>query len=75
MIAYRTRLIDGFRIEHDWAPPSKPLRYPFGQMEVGESVFIPGKRGVDMGGPIWKHRPKKFSVRTEKMGVRVWRIA
>ena len=53
-------------------------KYPFGELEVGESFLIPGKRTVDISGTIGlarvKFRPWKFASRTVEGGVRVWRI-
>jgi hypothetical protein len=58
--------------------PGKFSKYPYGQMEVGESVFME----IDShsaSAASYRHRPKRFSVRqtTEngKHGTRVWRIA
>ena len=58
-------------------PPSKTL-YPFAQMEIGDSFFVPNKTTSSFSGTIANRRPKKFksSAVMEKgvKGVRVWRI-
>ena len=55
-------------------PLTKPRsRYPFREMEVGDSVFIPGVNVVNFSVP-----PRQFAKRTRVengvKGVRVWRI-
>ncbi|WP_074298642.1 hypothetical protein [Paraburkholderia phenazinium] len=55
--------------------------HPFGQMEVGDSVFIPVKPGRDV--PRIRHAAasygrdhgRKFTTREQSGGVRVWRVA
>ncbi len=61
--------------------PVKPRKYPFAEMEVGDSVFIPTAYSQLVGnaarGPCYA--PMKFTVRTvtenNVKGVRVWRVA
>jgi hypothetical protein len=54
-------------------------KYPWAEMEVGDSLFIPGKTAYSMGstpsGWAARHPPYKFLCRTVDGGVRVWRIA
>lgn len=56
----------------------RPPIYPFRDMDVGDSVFIP-EQGV--GGSAYlsamqhgRLNGKKFSGRTEDGGVRIWRV-
>ena len=57
-------------------PARENRKYPFKQMEIGESFFVPGKISSDLSTAIY--RPKKFTFRTTiesgVKGVRVWRI-
>ena len=58
-------------------PPVRRTKYPFGQMEVGDSVFIAddgGGRVIAAACEYGKRHNKKFSCRTVDGGVRVWRI-
>jgi hypothetical protein len=54
-------------------------KYPFSQMEIGDSIFIAGKRSSGVPSLFPRHGAKKFSVRTVTengvKGVRVWRDA
>ena len=58
-------------------PTHKGKKYPFGDMDVGDSFLVPGakvttlsvaKRDYERGG-------RKFICRTVDDGVRVWRVA
>ncbi len=53
-------------------------RYPFLEMEVGDSFFVPGFSSKDMSGSLTRvrklHPGWKFTTRTIDGGVRVWRI-
>lgn len=56
-------------------------KYPFKQMEVGDSFFVPGKTIQDLKGPLNYARCdcRRFTTRrvTENgiTGLRIWRIA
>mgnify|MGYP007088038871 CR=1 FL=1 len=55
-----------------------PPKYPFAQMEVGDSFFVPGKKTTDIGGAITYPAKKlgwTFRSRTVEGGVRIWRTA
>ena len=58
---------------------SKKSKYPFAELEIGDSFFVEGKTAGQFGGWRNYHRPKKFSERTViengVKGLRVWRIA
>jgi hypothetical protein len=50
--------------------------YPWHEMEVGDSFFVPGKTAVQMSSSarnVSLRLGKKFSCRTTPEGVRVWR--
>lgn len=54
-------------------------KYPFGQMEIGDSFFSPQLKANYMNGYVQRLKPRKFTVRTMVeggiKGIRVWRIA
>lgn len=55
-------------------------KYPFHDMAVGDSFFVPGKRTTDLSPSVTQFRNKyapesMFTTRAEPGGVRVWRIA
>ncbi len=58
-------------------------KYPFPEMEVGDSFFVPNKTTRDLCGTVagWtkRHPGAKFTSRTVREndidGVRVWRVA
>ena len=48
------------------------------QLEVGESIFVPGRKPADVSGFITWARVgnlKEFKSRTIEGGVRIWRIS
>ena len=53
-------------------------KYPFRDMEVGDSFFVRGASVIGLHGCARRHRPKRFTCRTlvenGVAGVRVWRI-
>ena len=57
----------------------RPPKHPFSRMEVGETVFIPGRTTLSLKGCINHLKPEKrfrFCVRVSggEPGVRVWRV-
>ena len=58
-------------------------RYPFSQMEVGDSFFVPVEADVELGllhhrvhscaSYMGKRLGRKFTTRSNETGVRVWR--
>jgi hypothetical protein len=58
--------------------PGRPAIYPFAELRVGESVFLPGKRAAKVSSSL-QHVVRKqgfrFTTRQEESGLRVWRIA
>lgn len=57
----------------------RPAIYPFPDMQVGDSVFIPGQKvgGGAYGSArsISRRLGFKFAARTVEGGIRIWRIA
>ncbi|MBB4039134.1 hypothetical protein GGR34_000769 [Microvirga flocculans] len=52
-------------------------RYPWGDMEVGDSIFIPNttsERIAPTAHDYGRRHKRKFSVRKVEGGVRVWRV-
>ena len=53
-------------------------KYPFNEMEVGDSIFIEGRKGSYTPGNAahnyGKNHGKKFTSRKENDGFRIWRI-
>lgn len=57
-------------------------KYPFRDLMVGDSIFLPGKEGDRMASAAWvfAHRNKQIGIRTRHVreggvdGVRVWRF-
>lgn len=70
-----------FKIEKNVPMPNglrtRGSRYPFPQMEVGDSFFAQGSRGTiaSAAHTYGKKHGFRFSSRTEGDGVRVWRVA
>lgn len=52
-------------------------KYPWAEMEVGDSFFVPGTRVTRLNGSkaYWERKlSTKYITRTKEGGVRVWRI-
>lgn len=49
--------------------------YPWCEMEVGDSFFVPGGKAKGAGQANQDYAPKRFASRKEDGGVRFWRIA
>lgn len=60
-------------------PRGRRSKYPFRDMEVGDSFFAPGSSVIGIHGCARRHRPMKFTCRSMVengvAGIRVWRIA
>ena len=67
-----------FKIEKGLPAPNTPanVRYPFGQMEVGDSFYCSEPKAV-RGSAIafGKRNAMRFASRREGGGVRIWRVA
>jgi hypothetical protein len=71
-------------IEKDVPRPKKgsgpPIRYPFAEMKLNESIFVPSgfasaNNAQSAAGQFMKrHKEFKFTCRKVDGGVRVWRI-
>jgi hypothetical protein len=60
------------------APVGKNHKYPWDNMEVGDSFFVEGATTTQMAGNITAQRRRlgwSFSQRKQNGGVRVWRVA
>ena len=71
-----------YEIEKDVPTPTgaqRTAKYPFGKMEVGDSVFVPSEKrlsGIHSCATYYglRHPPKKFTTRKVEGGYRIWRI-
>lgn len=71
---------DDFKIEKGVPIPGSRAKYPFVEMEIGDSFFV--EVGEDqrritsqrISGSSQNYGEKKFSVRTVKGGLRIWRV-
>jgi len=57
--------------------PAPRGKWPFHEMEVGDSFLIPAGREKAAKASAWTYGHKhgiRFTVRQEKKGVRIWRI-
>lgn len=65
-----------FKIEKGIRVPD-PVRYPWDELKVGDSFFVPGATAAKMGGSLSyqrrKHPDRKFTSCTVDGGVRIWR--
>ncbi len=63
------------------APRKTDLKYPFREMEIGDSIFVAcddSKSRVAMSRLVsaaYRFKPKKFATRTVEGGIRCWRTA
>lgn len=71
-----------YKIESGVPMPERVIRkkYPYEQLEVGQSFFVPCKKDaakmkqISIGSTAARHKPKRFTVSVVKDGVRCWRI-
>ena len=55
----------------------RPLVYPFGNMEIGDSVYVDGRKKASIQAACrgyGKRHNMRFTTRAEKSGLRVWRV-
>lgn len=71
----------GIEIPSRLRKSGKPSKYPFAQLEVGESFLVRTtskkskvNRQVGLCSSFRKYAPKRFTSRTIAEGVRIWRI-
>jgi len=65
------------KIDKNAPLPAPRVKWPFHEMEVGDSFLIPAGQEKACRSSAWTYGKKhgmKFAVRTEKKGVRIWRI-
>lgn len=60
---------------------AKQRKYPFAEMEIGDSFFIPStgyhdrlRKARSLNAQFRRFKPKRFALRSVDDGVRVWRI-
>jgi len=68
-----------FKVERDIPPPPSRSKYPFGEMEVGDSFLVPGiKTSAEISSAV-NYRKSRYGenyiCRAVDGGVRVWRTA
>lgn len=81
----KLKLVGGAEIKIEKGVPVPPRRtrkgiskYPFRQMEVGDSFLMPDYtvvRAWGILGPYAKRLGQKYTVRTVEGGARVWRVS
>jgi len=70
-----------YKIESNIEIPESRTKYPFDDMEVGDSILFPKRKAADSARVAavrfaQAHRPGwKFSLRTVEDGWRLWRVA
>lgn len=74
-----TRIDDEIEINKGLPTPQRGrTKYPFRDMELGDSFFAPGASVISLHGCARRHRPMRFTCRSlvenGVAGVRVWRI-
>jgi hypothetical protein len=72
-----TKQVGEYTIQSDVPIPLCRSKYPWAEMKVGDSVFIPKKlASVSNASTSWAVRNNaKFTHRTEGTGTRIWRIS
>jgi len=70
-----------FKIDRDVPMPERVSKYPFGDMEVGDSFFAPGKTTRQLQNAASHHRKNGMAFRSLSdtdengtEGARIWRI-
>lgn len=69
-----------YKVDAQVAYPDHRTRYPFQNMEVGDSILFPNRKLADNARIsamrfVRTHQPEwKFSMRTVEGGFRLWRI-
>ena len=58
--------------------PKRKRKYPFDQMKINDSFFVPNGKvntiSVSVAQFHQKNKPKRLTCRTVEGGVRVWRV-
>ena len=55
--------------------PRQVSKYPFGRMEVNESVYVPASDAAHARDAAYHIKGRRFATRSENGGMRIWRIA
>lgn len=66
-----------FEIEKNVEVPTSASMYPFGQMEIGDSFFVPEAKHGGCAAAAYKFAREngvKFSFRKVEGGRRIWRV-
>jgi hypothetical protein len=67
-----------FKLERDKPIPTDRVKYPWRDMKVGDSFFVPGMAVSAIAGSVSGASSRgagKFRCRAENGGVRIWKIA
>lgn len=71
----------GVKVPENCRGRGQPSKYPFAEMEIGDSVFFADEARGTMSKPVLAARQhanyhdKKMAARKEGNGVRIWRVA
>ena len=66
------------KIRSDIPEPKRKRKYPFAEMKIGESVWIPDISQQNVTAYVYSLkdlRQKKFTTQKQRGGVRVWRTS
>ena len=62
----------------DIPPPARRIKYPWGELELGDSFLVKDVKPTSVYGLIGqanrKYTPKKFAARAIDDGTRIWRV-
>lgn len=70
------KIEDGFAIPAERQPRVRRAKYPWNELEVGQSFFVEGGSARSMGSTAshaGRRLKRKFIARAAEGGVRVWR--
>lgn len=71
------KIEDGYAIPAERQPRVRRAKYPWNELEVGQSFFVGGARLRSMSSTAshaGRRTGRKFIVRNAEGGVRVWRV-
>lgn len=71
------KIEDGYAIPAERQPRVRRAKYPWNELEVGQSFFVEGARLRSMSSTAshaGRRTGRKFIVRNADSGVRVWRV-
>lgn len=70
------KIEDGIAIPAERQPRTRRAKYPWNELEVGQSFFVEGSSARSMGSTAshaGRRLKRKFIARSTEGGVRVWR--